>query len=142
MLYDSNTDFVAVNKEIEYLNSFIELQQLRITQKGFVEIKVLGSMENRTIAPMLLIPFVENAFKHGDKNHEPGVIIQLDLEADKLIFTVENFIKRHHQLPLEESGGFGLQNIKKRLGLLYPDKHELKISISEEKFKVELTILN
>ncbi len=142
MLYDSNTDIVPVQKEIEYLNSFIELQQLRITQKGFVEIKVHGSMENRTIAPMLLIPFVENAFKHGDKNHEPGILIELNLLSDKLIFSVENFVKSTVLQPVEETGGFGLQNIKRRLGLLYPDKHELKIISTDDKFKVELTILN
>jgi two-component system, LytTR family, sensor kinase len=142
MLYDSNTDLVAVNKEIEYLNSFIELQQLRITQKGFVEIKVNGSMENRTIVPMLLIPFVENAFKHGDKTHEPGIFIQLNLEADRLVFTVANYIKLNNQVTTEDNGGFGLENIKRRLGLLYPDKHELTINKSEDKFKIELIILN
>lgn len=142
MLYDSNTDLVDVNKEVEYLNSFIELQQLRITQKGFVEIKVDGSMENRTIAPMLLIPFVENAFKHGDKNHAPGIIIHLKLKADRLIFTVENYSKSSNLPPVEEPGGFGLDNIKRRLGLLYPDKHELKLTNSEDMFKIELTILN
>jgi sensor histidine kinase YesM len=142
MLYDSNTDVVPVIKEIEYLNSFIELQQLRLTQKGFVEIKVLGSMEERTIAPMLLIPFVENAFKHGDKNHEPGISIQLVLQPERLIFSVENFIKNGNNMPAEDSGGFGLQNIKRRLGLLYPDKHELKISTLEDKYKIELSILN
>ena len=142
MLYDSNTDFVPVQKEIEYLNSFIELQQLRITQKGFVDIKVLGSMDNRTIAPMLLIPFVENAFKHGDKNHQPGIIIILNLLPDRLIFSVENFVKIHVQQTTDETGGFGLQNIKRRLGLLYPDKHELKILLNEEMYKVELTIQN
>jgi LytS/YehU family sensor histidine kinase len=142
MLYDSNTDFVPVNKEVEYLNSFIELQQMRIPQKGFVEIKVFGSMENRTIAPMLLIPFVENAFKHGEKNHEPGIIIHLNLEPDKLIFTVENYVKQNNQLPVEESGGFGLLNIQRRLGLLYPDKHELKINTIGEMHKIELKILN
>jgi sensor histidine kinase YesM len=142
MLYDSNTDVVPVIKEVEYLNSFIELQQLRITQKGFVEIKVFGSMENRSIAPMLLIPFVENAFKHGDKNQEPGIIIHLNLETEKLVFTVENYIKRNPTVLSEESGGFGLQNIKRRLGLLYPDKHELKINLTDEKYKVELTIVN
>jgi len=142
MLYDSNTDFVPIHKEIEYLNSFIELQELRITQKGFVEIKVLGSMEHRTIAPMLLIPFVENAFKHGDKNHEPGITIILNLLPDRLIFSVENFVKNNGQQTTEETGGFGLQNIKRRLGLLYPDKHELKILLTEEMHKVELTIQN
>jgi len=99
-------------------------------------------MENRTIAPMLLIPFVENAFKHGDKNHEPGIIIHLNIGTGSMMFTVENFIKRNSQSAVEDSGGFGLQNIKKRLGLLYPGKHELKINIGEEKFKVELNILN
>ncbi|MEI6060542.1 MAG: sensor histidine kinase [Bacteroidota bacterium] len=142
MLYDSNSDFVPVINEVEYLNSFIELQQLRITQKGFVEIKVYGSMENRTIAPMLMIPFVENAFKHGDKNHEPGIIIHLNMESERLVFTVENYIKSASLVLNEESGGFGLENIKRRLGLLYPGRHELKINLSDEKFKVELIILN
>ena len=141
MLYDSNTDRVAVNKEVEYLNSFIELQQLRITQKGFVEIKVTGSMENRTIAPMLLIPFVENAFKHGEKNHEPGIIIHLNLESDKLFFTVTNYLKLNNPIPNEDSGGFGLNNIKRRLGLLYPDKHDLKITTTGDMYKIELKIL-
>lgn len=140
MLYDSNTDIVPVNKEIEYLNSFIELQQLRFTQKGFVDIQVLGSMENRTIAPMLLIPFVENAFKHGDKNHEPGIIIILNLLTDHLIFIVENYIKKNNASGNDDSGGFGLQNIKRRLGLLYPDKHDLKITLTDEKYKIELTL--
>ena len=141
MLYDSNTNLVPVNKEVEYLNSFIELQQLRITQKGFVEIKVTGSMENRTIAPMLLIPFVENAFKHGEKNHEPGIIIHLNLEPDKLIFTVVNYLKLNNPISNEDSGGFGLVNIKRRLGLLYPDKHDLKITTTSDMYKVELKIL-
>ncbi len=142
MLYDSNTDFVPVANEIEYLNSFIELQQLRITQRKYVDIKVLGAMENRTIAPMLLIPFVENAFKHGDKNREPGIIIRLNLLDDRLIFTVENFLRKNNTNTPEDSGGFGLENIKRRLGLLYPDKHELKINLTDETFKIELTILN
>jgi two-component system, LytTR family, sensor kinase len=142
MLYDSNSNFVPVIKEVEYLNSFIELQQLRITQKGFIEINVLGSMDNRTIAPMLLIPFVENAFKHGDKNHEPGIIIQLILNDQGMVFTVENYIKNVPSSQQEETGGFGLENIKRRLGLLYPDKHELKINIVENRYKVELTIHN
>jgi len=141
MLYDSNTDFVPVYKEIEYLNSFIELQQLRLAQKGFVEIKVLGSMENRIIAPMLLIPFVENAFKHGEKNREPGIIIQLQLKKDELVFSVENFIKGISTIhPVDDTGGFGLDNIKRRLELLYPEKHKLEITTVDDTYKVELTI--
>jgi len=140
MLYESDADFVSVGKEVEYLNSFIELQQLRLAQKSFVEIKVLGSMENRTIAPMLLIPFVENAFKHGEKNHEPGIVISLVLEPERIQFSVENFLKSKNQFSADDSGGFGLQNIKRRLGLLYPDKHDLNIIISDSTYKVQLTI--
>lgn len=142
MLYDSNTDLVPVVKEFEYLNSFIELQHLRFTQKGFVDIKVHGSMENRLIAPMLLIPFVENAFKHGDKNFEPGIVIILNVLPDRLTFSVENHIKKSNTSAADESGGFGLSNIKRRLGLLYPDMHELKIITNEDLYKVELTIYN
>jgi two-component system, LytTR family, sensor kinase len=142
MLYDSNTDLVPVNKEVEYLQSFIELQQLRILRKGFVQMQVTGTMENRTVAPMLLIPFVENAFKHGDKNHEPGIIINLQLERDKLVFSVTNYIKTGNQAGNEESGGFGLENIKRRLGLLYPEKHDLKINNNGEMYSIELIINN
>jgi sensor histidine kinase YesM len=99
-------------------------------------------MEKRTIAPMVLIPFVENAFKHGDKNHEPGIIIELRMVPGKIIFSVENFIRQTPPAIQEESGGFGLQNIKRRLRLLYPEKHFLLINKSDDKFKVELTILN
>ena len=99
-------------------------------------------MENRTIAPMLLIPFVENAFKHGEKNHEPGIIIHLKLEPDSLIFTVTNYMKLNTQVFNEDPGGFGLDNIKRRLGMLYPDKHYLKITTRGEMYKIELTILN
>ena len=141
-MYDSNADLVPIIKEVEYLNSFIELQQLRIPQKGFVDLQVSGSMENRTIAPMLLIPFVENAFKHGDKNQEPGIIIHLKIDSEKLVFTVENYMRSGNQPNGEESGGFGLDNIKRRLGLLYPGKHELSIETNNEKYKIELTIHN
>lgn len=140
MLYDSNTDLVPVQKEIEYLNSFIELQQLRIIQKSFVEMKVNGSIENRTIAPMLLIPFVENAFKHGDKTRSPGILINLNIEPGKLVFMVENYLKNGGQSSNDESGGFGLENIKRRLGLLYPEKHVLSLNSNKDKYRIELTI--
>jgi two-component system, LytTR family, sensor kinase len=143
MLYDSNTDSVPVIKEVEYLNSFIELQQLRLTRKDFVEISVIGSMENRTLAPMLLIPFVENAFKHGDKNREPGIQILLEMSPGKLRFSVENYIKSGNPVAADETvGGFGLSNIQRRLRLLYPDRHELHIQQEDQKYKVELSILN
>ena len=99
-------------------------------------------MENRTIAPMLLIPFVENAFKHGHKHHEPGIMIDLNILTDRMAFHVTNYVKPKDQRNKEEAGGFGLENIKRRLGLLYPDKHDLKLNLNGDIFKVELTIYN
>jgi sensor histidine kinase YesM len=142
MLYEANTELVPVQKELEYLNSFIELQQLRLNRKGFVDIQVNGSMDNKSIAPMLLIPFVENAFKHGDKTPFPGIKIKLNLLTDQLVFEVENFVKPAPASINDESGGFGLENIRKRLTLLYPDKHELSISPSSDIFSIRLTIFS
>jgi LytS/YehU family sensor histidine kinase len=142
MLYEANTELVPVQKELEYLNSFIELQQLRLNRKGFVDIQVNGSMDNKSIAPMLLIPFVENAFKHGDKTPFPGIKIKLFLLTDKLVFEVENYVKPAPVSINDESGGFGLENIRKRLTLLYPDKHELSISPSSDIFSIRLTIFS
>ena len=100
MLYDANTDKVLLEKEIEYLQSFIELQKLRLRDKDFVEITIKGSPDGRTIAPMLLIPFVENAFKHGSKTcPAPGIRITLEIEPDKIIFGVVNCMP-------EQSGPF------------------------------------
>jgi LytS/YehU family sensor histidine kinase len=140
MLYDSNIDQVPLEKEVDYLKSFIELQELRINQHGYVEFTIEGEIENRTIAPMLLIPFVENAFKHGGKNHSPGITIYLLAENNRFLFQVKNYKKKNTLSKGDEIGGIGLQNIKRRLELLYKGKHLLKIEDGEEMFTVELEI--
>lgn len=140
MLYDSNIDQVPLEKEVDYLKSFIELQELRINQHGYVEFTIEGEIENRTIAPMLLIPFVENAFKHGGKNHSPGITIYLLAENNRFLFQVKNYKKTNTLSKGDEIGGIGLQNIKRRLELLYKGKHLLKIEDGEEMFTVELEI--
>jgi len=142
MLYDSNSDIVPLEKEIDYLRSFIELQELRINQAGYVEFKIEGSTENRTIAPMLLIPFVENAFKHGGKNHSPGIIIHLNCTQSQISFEVRNYKKKNLMARNDEIGGIGLQNIKRRLDLLYHGKHTLVIEDSQEMFAIKLDIRN
>jgi two-component system, LytTR family, sensor kinase len=142
MLYDSNSEKVQLEKEVDYLKSFIELQELRINQNGYVEFNIEGDIENRTIAPMLLIPFVENAFKHGGKNHTPGIRIHLKAEPNLLYFGVTNYKKRNQIAQNDEIGGIGLQNIKRRLELLYPGKHELIIDDGPMVFQVDLKIKN
>lgn len=143
MLYDSNTDKVLLEKEIEYLKSFIELQKLRIKNKDFVGFNIRGTVEGRTIAPMLLIPFVENAFKHGSKRvSSPGIMINLIIEQQKIIFEVVNYVRQGSMANKDKGKGIGLQNIQRRLELMYPDKHLLEISQDEELYLVKLVIVN
>ena len=141
MLYDATTDKVLLEKEIEYLKSFIELEKLRIRHKDFVELTISGVVEGRTIAPMLLIPFVENAFKHGSKNmSNPGIRINLNVEPQLVRFDVVNFVRKNPPVSNDHAGGIGLINIRRRLNLLYPGKHDLVITTDDETYHVQLTI--
>lgn len=140
VLYDANTDQVPLEKEIEYLNSFIELEKLRIRHQDFVEMTVEGVAEGRTIAPMLLIPFVENAFKHGSKSSgTPGIRIRLQIAGDEIGFVVENRVKPSGQMK-DPAAGIGLSNVRRRLNLLYPGRHHLDIIANQDFYRVTLNI--
>jgi len=141
MLYDATTDSVLLEKEIEYLKSFIELEKLRIRHKDFVELNITGNVEGRTIAPMLLIPFVENAFKHGSKTvTNPGIRIYLTILPQEIRFGVHNHLRKNNTAPKDQTGGVGLNNIRRRLNLLYPGKHMLEITTNENSFNVQLIL--
>lgn len=140
MLYDATTDSVPLDKEIEYLKSFIELQGLRIKHADFVSLQIQGEITGKTIAPMLLIPFVENAFKHGSKTHQPGIIIRLITSPGHMSFEVSNYLKKTVNEGDNQASGIGLANIRRRLELLYPGSHELVISRDEEMFRINLEI--
>lgn len=141
MLYDATTDNVLLEKEIEYLKSFIELEKLRIRHKDFVELQISGNVEGRTIAPMLLIPFVENAFKHGSRNVAcPGIRIKLSVEPGQIHFDVANHIRKNPAVSKDQVGGIGLTNIRRRLNLLYPGKHKFEINSDDEMFVVQLIL--
>jgi two-component system LytT family sensor kinase len=141
MLYDATTDKVLLEKEIEYLKSFIELEKLRIKHKDFVELNITGNVEGRTIAPMLLIPFVENAFKHGGKTlTNPGIRITLSILPQKILFEVSNHLRKNITAVSDKTGGIGLTNIRRRLNLLYPGKHQLEITSSEHSFNIKLIL--
>ena len=141
MLYDTNTDVVLLEKEIEYLMSFIELQKLRIRHTDFVELCIEGEVGNKTIAPMLLIPFVENAFKHGSKTGiSPGIRIHLVASPHQLLFEVTNHIKKNSIGSKDTIGGIGLQNINRRLELLYPGKHSLELKQDDDLYRIKLLI--
>jgi two-component system LytT family sensor kinase len=142
MLYDATTDKVLLEKEIEYLKSFIELEKLRIRHKDFVELNITGNVEGRTIAPMLLIPFVENAFKHGSRSvTNPGIRINLSIGPKQILFEVSNHVRQNGTATKDEVGGIGLTNIRRRLNLLYPGKYQLDINQNEDMYLVNLILL-
>jgi two-component system LytT family sensor kinase len=140
MLYESNEKQVFLSKEIDYLHNFIDLQKLRLSEKVEINFIVEGDVEGRLIEPMLLIPFVENAFKHGISYVDyPAISIHLKLNESDLVFKVENTISNTYSPEMTDSG-IGLANVKRRLNLLYPDKHKLHIKDSINEYKVLLKI--
>jgi two-component system, LytTR family, sensor kinase len=140
MLYDANSDKVPLRKEIEYLNSFIELQKLRIKRKDFVEINIIGEVEDQPIVPMILIPFVENAFKHGNKKADsPGIIINIQIIKEKITYEIISYLAKEIANK-DNTGGIGLSNTKRRLELLYPKNHKLEIAQTVDKYIVKLEI--
>ena len=141
MLYEANTEKVPLSKEADYLKSYIELLQLRLSKPDFIELTISGGTVDKPIVPMLLIPFVENAYKHCNKKSvSPGIRIFLNVDKDLLTFRVINSIKKDMESKEYPEGGIGLKNIKRRLELLYPEKHTLKISEDSDVYSVELCI--
>jgi len=143
MLYNSNTGFVPLEREILYLSNYIELQKLRLINPKLVDFRIEGRAEGRVIAPMILIPFVENAFKHGDKTTASGGInISLTIHLQHLEFIVSNGIHSQKSLLSSEYSGIGLQNVRRRLELIYPDRHRLENGAENTIYTIKLTIFD
>jgi two-component system LytT family sensor kinase len=141
MLQDSKDEKVSLEKEVEYLQSYIELQRLRLPETVKIDFSIAGQTDLRSIEPLLLIPFIENAFKHGVSYQESSaILIRLDSSEYGLSFTVENHIARQKDESVEQGSGIGLKNVRRRLELLYPGKHQLKIADSGDNYRVELEI--
>ena len=143
MLYESDVDRVPLATELSHLRSFIGLQQLRFKAKDIVKLTVTGDVATRNIAPLLLLPFVENAFKHGYQLNRAGAI-RIDLKAEEaLVFTVENELPPAQvQLQKDQVGGIGLENISRRLQLIYGPDAELDVQSDTNQFKATLTLKN
>jgi sensor histidine kinase YesM len=140
MLYDADINKVLLDKEIAYIKNYIDLQKLRVKDPDFVKLEIEGITEGMTIPPLLLVPFIENAFKHGKKNIEsPGIIIKLKVSGNLLEFVCKNYILLKDEKQ-QEQGGFGLKNIKRRLDLLYGKNYSLESFIEDEFFIAKLTI--
>jgi len=142
MIYDSNAESVPLNKEIEYLEDCITLNKLRYADdEAKVTFDYPPHPAGVTIAPMLFIPFVENAFKHGVAIGKTSTIaIAIVIADQKLIFTCANPKYSAIKKMEDEKSGIGLENVKRRLDLLYPGKHQLQISEDDGKYFVRLEI--
>jgi LytS/YehU family sensor histidine kinase len=139
MLYDSDQSMVPLDREVDYVQNYIDLQCMRFEDDVQIEFEVKGTMDGSMIEPMLLIPFVENAFKHGvGFVRDPYIKVQLTYDQGSLDFQVENKIGKLVEDQKEESSGIGLKNVTRRLELLYPGKHQIKVNQDDNLFKVQL----
>jgi LytS/YehU family sensor histidine kinase len=141
MLYESNTQAVLLQHEINYLQDFISLQQLRYAKTPIVEFVVNGDPTSCRVAPLLFIHFVENAYKHSPAQLDVRDIkVTIEIKENSISFYVQNPIRTHTHKAIEDAGGIGLNNVIKRLQLLYPRRHKLDIYSSVNQYKVELQL--
>ncbi|WP_428328640.1 sensor histidine kinase [Mucilaginibacter sp.] len=139
MLYECNDNKVDLAKELQYLHNYIDLQKIRFSNKAYIDYKVDGAIASQQIVPLLLIAFIENAFKHGVAN-DPLTPIRLliDVDAENLHFYIQN---KKHTNNRDPAGGIGLNNVKRRLDLLYPHKYNLDIRDEADTYTVELSLV-
>jgi two-component system LytT family sensor kinase len=138
VLYESNVDYVSITQEVRYLHSYIALEKLRYEDPVYVEFTTTGDLGHLQIAPLLLICFVENAFKHGQVN-DPARPVQLHLsvQAEQLTFTTRNYLLNKQKDP---TGGVGLLSVRRRLALLYPQRHHLTVTGDADTFSCLLRL--
>ncbi|GAB5399217.1 MAG: histidine kinase [Aureisphaera sp.] len=142
MLYECKAQFVPLKKEIEHLKHYINLSEMQIEGRGNVDVEIDPIQFNYRIAPLILSVFVENAFKHSASSQTENIRIEVKTNVDEnglLKFTCSNTYLPHSNTESLDSG-IGLENVKKRLDLIYPNSHYLEINIEKNLYKVDLTI--
>lgn len=142
LLYEAGEKKVPLSKEIGYMKNYVELEQLRQGDRTAVHLSIIGDDSDCNIEPMLFVPFIENAFKHGVDNNIAASVIDIDLNINNgiMVFKISNDKPEHSTLKdADYKGGIGLTNVKKRLDLLYPD-HEIDIKDTKTKYTVTLKL--
>jgi two-component system, LytTR family, sensor kinase len=141
VLTEARNDLVPLEKEIQFTTNYIELQKMRLTGKSNIDFTVKGDPFGRQIAPMLLLPFVENAFKYGISTRELSPItILFEIKEDSLYFSVTNHKHINTALKVADNTGIGINNTKRRLDLLYDEQYALTIDNAATEFIVHLKI--
>lgn len=140
IISDAASNIVSLEKEVEFTKHVIDLQMDRLTDKVSVDFSINGTIENKMIAPLMFIPFVENAFKYGVSTRDATtIIINLQANDKSIVFFASNTIVQSEN-NAQETTGIGINNVKRRLALLYPNKHSLDIDNSGDLFTVKLQI--
>ncbi|WP_233524485.1 sensor histidine kinase [Mucilaginibacter conchicola] len=139
MLYECNDNQVDLSKELQYLQNYIDLQKIRFGNKAFINFEVLGEVTTQQIVPLMLISFIENAFKHGIANDAQHPInMRINVEEGRLYFFIQNKKHSHNR---DAIGGIGLPNVRRRLALLYPGKHNLEIRDEADTYTCQLSLV-
>jgi sensor histidine kinase YesM len=142
IIYETRNEMVDLKKELDYMQDYIFIQKLRSGPLAKIDVRISGDPGNRKIAPLLFLPLIENSFKHGIKGETGStfVIMEWTIGDGFIRFLSENNKGQQDDHEKDRHGGIGLENLKQRLKLTYPEKHHLKITETEDRFKVELTI--
>lgn len=141
VLTEARNDLVPLEKEIQFTSHYIELQKMRLTDKTVIDFTIQGDPIGRQIAPLLLLPFVENAFKYGVSTRERSPIsILLEIKRDSLYFSICNQKHPNTLLRASDNTGIGISNTKRRLDLFYEDRYALDIDDRTNDFSVKLKI--
>jgi two-component system, LytTR family, sensor histidine kinase AlgZ len=140
MMYDTNHPRVPLSKEIEYMHNYISLEKLRLSTDVPILFEVRGDVDTKMIAPLIFITFLENAFKHGVSNTAQNAWVKacIEINGKTCVYSVENSKIGETTKTLTEKSGIGLQNVKRRLDLSYPDNYELTIQDEANRYVVEL----
>ncbi|WP_052308524.1 sensor histidine kinase [Solitalea canadensis] len=141
ILTECNQPKVPLVKELKMIENYMELEKIRYGERLNMQVTVVGNPENKSIAPLLLLPFIENSFKHGASNvlQNPWIELNLIITDQNLSMELVNSQVAVSQA-YDKNNGIGLANVQKRLNLLYGNQHTLKISTEREVFKIQLTV--
>ncbi len=141
VLYDTSSETIELEKEVEIIRNYVNLQMERINPEiTTVDFITKGDFKDVEIAPLLLLPLVENCFKYGKGKSKGMIKINIDFDGDQMQFTTENKITRHEKPKGDKNGGIGINNVEKRLNLIYPGHFTLYYGETEEIFKLEMII--
>lgn len=141
MIYESNAPLVPLSREMDYLRDYVNLQQLRYKKAPVVDLEIIGDTASCDIVPLLFIHLLENAYKHSPARLEPGDIrIKVEILENVLTFSIQNPVRGDSENAMEEPGGIGLPNVRKRLALLYPGQHHLESNNTGQMYQIILKI--